>query len=127
MEDIDEVIRKIDGRIIEEEISLSRVCFKCNISKKVIFVFSIGEFLAIVYFFLTEKNLTVLINRELTVMLIWTLVVIIPFALIVTSRKKCGSVKKLLIRQSALDIWLRTKTPEQQQNMLAIMRTRGLI
>lgn len=127
MEDIDSIIRAIDKRIIEEEISLSRVCFKCNISKKVISISSLGAFLSTVYFVFTEKNLMALISKQAMLVLIWTLVVLIPFALVLISKRRCNRVKKMLVKRSAINDWLKTKTLEQQQSILAIMRSRGLI
>jgi len=129
MEDIDDVIRKIDGRIIAGDIYLSvhNVCLKCKISKIVISVSSFIALLSTGYFFFTEKTPVVLLEKEIGIMLIWTLVVLVPAVLVMLSIKRCNLIRKLLIKRSALDGWLRAKAPEQQQSMLAIMRTRGLI
>lgn len=77
MEDADDAIRAIDQRIVEEDayIKAHKVHLKYKISKTFIFVSFLGELLAIIYFFFTEKNLAVLLDKEANLMFIWTLVV----------------------------------------------------
>lgn len=126
MEDIDSIIRAIDKRIIEEEKDLMahNLCLKCNVSKKVISISSLGAFLSTVYFVFTEKNLMALISKQAMLVLIWTLVVLIPFALVLMSTRRCNRVKKMLVKRSVINDWLKTKTLEQQQSILVIMRSR---
>lgn len=129
MINIDDVISEMNNRIIKEETYLiaHKACLECDVSKKIISFSSLGALLITVYFFFTEKNLAVLMNKEIRLFLVWILVTLIPFVLVLTSTKRCYRIESLLAKRSAVNDWLKTKTFEQQQSFLAIMRSRGLI
>lgn len=97
-----------------------------GIYNKILLISTILSFIALTYILFTMSNGAESIALQASIMLAYLGISIIPRIFFYRVTRKTQRIRKLTLRLIGFE-WLKTRAPDQQENILKIMKNRGLI